>query len=322
MVSNICFCRLNAICVGIQSSKSATNLDMQFKTQLDQLHKNLDMKAKKTGISKYLDNGNDDDSDDESFEDQKDDDIFDGEGDKSMMAEKDPSKLIDLELVNLLRFCNDLKKKHKETEDYQDEVMTKSTELGKKNKDKLLILDMDETMIAAKFDGQEPKNFVPNYTFPFGDTKIHVRFRPYLNEILEKLALTWEIVVWTAGVQDYADPILDQIDPDKTLFKKRMYRTSCIKADQFFIKDLDVILDRQKENMVLVDNSILSFAFDLANGVPINSFMGNEKDDKDLLYLVGFLEEAFYHNDLRKACEESFKLLYLLSTITGEPMQE
>jgi Dullard-like phosphatase family protein len=76
------------------------------------------MKAKKTGISKYLDNGNDDDSDDESFEDQKDDDIFDGEGDKSMMAEKDPSKLIDLELVNLLRFCNDLKKKHKETEDY------------------------------------------------------------------------------------------------------------------------------------------------------------------------------------------------------------
>ena len=128
----------------------------------------------------------------------------------------------------------------------------------------------------------------------------------------------YEIVVFTAGVQDYADPILDRIDRDKTIFKKRMYRTECIKADQFFIKDLDVILDRDKKDMILVDNSILSFAFDLANGVPINSFMGDEEDDKDLLYLVSFLEEAFYQSDVRVACEQSFKLQYLLSTITGK----
>ena len=124
--------------------------------------------------------------------------------------------------------------------------------------------------------------------------------------------------MFTAGVKDYADPILDKIDPDNTLFKKRMYRTECVKVDQFFIKDLDVILDRDKTSMVLVDNSILSFAFDLPNGVPINSFMGDEEDDRDLLYLVSFLEEAFYQSDIRVACEESFKLQYLLSTITGK----
>lgn len=128
----------------------------------------------------------------------------------------------------------------------------------------------------------------------------------------------YELVVWTAGVKDYATPILDEIDKDGVFFKKRMFREECIKADQFFIKDLDIILDRPKESMVIVDNSILSFAFDLANGVPINSYMGTEDEDKDLLYLVGFLEEAFYQKDMRKACEESFKLQYLLSTITGE----
>ena len=37
----------------------------------------------------------------------------------------DPSKLIDLELVNLLRYCHELMS-HKETEDYQDEIMLKS----------------------------------------------------------------------------------------------------------------------------------------------------------------------------------------------------
>jgi hypothetical protein len=70
-----------------------------------------------------------------------------------MMAEKDPSKLIDLELVNLLKFCNDLKNKHKDTDDYQEEVMMKSLELGKKTK------DMDETLIAAKFEGKIPPKF-------------------------------------------------------------------------------------------------------------------------------------------------------------------
>lgn len=124
-------------------------------------------------------------------------------------------------------------------------------------------------------------------------------------------------MVFTAGVKDYADPILDKIDPDGTLIKKRMYRDQCIKTEQFFIKDLDVILDRDKSKMLLVDNSILSFAFDLPNGVPINSFMGDEEEDKELLYLISFLEEAFYQSDLREACEQSFKLQYLLSTITS-----
>ena len=81
---------------------------------------------------------------------------------------------------------------------------------------------------------------------------------------------------------------------------------------------MDVFLDREKKDMVIVDNSILAFAFDLPNGVPINSFMGDEPDDRDLLYLISFLEEAFYQKDLRVATEESFKLRYLLSTITGK----
>jgi CTD small phosphatase-like protein 2 len=63
---------------------------------------------------------------------------------------------------------------------------------------------------------------------------------------------------------------------------------------EFFIKDLDIFIDREKENIIIVDNSILSFAFDIDNGVPIQSFMGTEEEDKELLYLMSFLEEAFY----------------------------
>ena len=108
------------------------------------------------------------------------------------------------------------------------------------------------------------------------------------------MADLYEIVVFTAGLKEYADPILDQLDPRKEFFKKRLYRTDCIQVHDYFIKDLDIFLDREKKDIVIVDNSIMSFAFDLDNGVPINSYMGTEDDDRELLYLISFLEEAFY----------------------------
>lgn len=99
------------------------------------------------------------------------------------------------------------------------------------------------------------------------------------------------------------------------MFKKRMYRQDCIQIQDFFVKDLDVFIDREKENIVIVDNSIMSFAFDLDNGVPIQSFWGNEEDDKELLFLISFLEEAFYTQDVRPSIKEAFKLSYLRDSI-------
>jgi len=119
------------------------------------------------------------------------------------------------------------------------------------------------------------------------------------------------MIIFTAGMQDYADNILDYIDPNHKLFKRRLYRNDCIKLGEFFIKDLDIILDREREDMIIVDNSIISFAFDLDNGVPINSYMGTEEDDKELLFLYSFLEECASAADVRPKIKEAFKLSYL-----------
>ncbi len=77
---------------------------------------------------------------------------------------------------------------------------------------------------------------------------------------------------------------------------------------------MDIFIDREKKDIIIVDNSILSFAFDLENGVPINAYMGDEEDDKELLFLISFLEEAFYMEDVRKHISEAFRLPHLLST--------
>ena len=72
----------------------------------------------------------------------------------------------------------------------------------------------------------------------------------------------WEMAVFTAGERTYADFILDKVDPEKKYFKARLYREHCVKAeDNVYVKDLRIIRDRELEDIVIVDNSILSFAF-------------------------------------------------------------
>lgn len=73
--------------------------------------------------------------------------------------------------------------------------------------------------------------------------------------------------------------------------------------------------------MVIVDNSIVSFAFNLDNGVPINSFVGTEPDDKELLFLYSFLEELASVPDVKKPIADAFRLSYLQSTIAASSTQ-
>ena len=40
-----------------------------------------------------------------------------------------------------------------------------------------------------------------------------------------------------------------------------------------YVKDLRIIEDRNIKDVILVDNSIISFAFNIANGVPISAFV-------------------------------------------------
>jgi|LauGreDrversion4_2_1035121.scaffolds.fasta_scaffold1981715_1 CTD small phosphatase-like protein 2 len=60
--------------------------------------------------------------------------------------------------------------------------------------------------------------------------------------------------------------IIDRIDPSKTFFgERRLYRQQCVprgkEGERIFVKDLRVIEDRDLSDLLLVDNSILSFAF-------------------------------------------------------------
>ena len=56
-----------------------------------------------------------------------------------------------------------------------------------------------------------------------------------------------------------------------------------------YIKDLRVVNGRDPGNIILVDNSTMSFIYQLENGVPILPFYNNP-NDKELLSLASFLK--------------------------------
>lgn len=43
-------------------------------------------------------------------------------------------------------------------------------------------------------------------------------------EFLQELSQLYEIVIFTAGMEEYADWVLNQLDEDKNLIEHRLYR--------------------------------------------------------------------------------------------------
>lgn len=135
-----------------------------------------------------------------------------------------------------------------------------------------------------------------------------MKMRPFLDTCLEHLAKFYEIAVFTAGEQTYADAVLDYLDEGREIIRHRLYRQHCVKvAEGVYVKDLRIIQDRPMSEVILVDNSIVSFAFNLDNGVPIAAFT-RQIQDEELLYLVSYLEEVYSFPDVREHISKTFRL--------------
>ena len=90
------------------------------------------------------------------------------------------------------------------------------------------------------------------------------------------------------------------IDPDGTLIDFRLYREHCFETNEgIFIKDLRVIRNRELKDMILVDNSVYSFGFQLDNGVPIIPYF-NDPNDKELVYLAQYVLSLDQNSDVRE----------------------
>ncbi|KRX08928.1 HAD-like domain [Pseudocohnilembus persalinus] len=150
-----------------------------------------------------------------------------------------------------------------------------------------LVLDLDNTLIHSS--PSKINNSIPcQISFKSGcKMTYHIKKRQHLQEFLQELSKYYNIIIYTAQEQEYADPIINIIDPKK-IIKKRYYRDNCTKHPNGFIKDLQLVCPDMSK-VVMIDTSKFSTQLNEDNTLIIPPYYGND-DDEEFVILETFKE--------------------------------
>jgi len=163
-----------------------------------------------------------------------------------------------------------------------------------KNK-KTLVLDLDETLVHSSFKPIPNADFVISIELENVIHRVYVLKRPGVDNFLRVVGQKFEVVVFTASLAKYADPLLDILDRNKVV-RTRLFREACVHHYGNYVKDLSH-LGRKLENSIIIDNSPFSYMFQPDNAIPITSWF-NDKNDRQLFDLLPFLDSLQHVDDV------------------------
>ena len=188
---------------------------------------------------------------------------------------------------------------------------------------KIALFDLDETLVhcIGEINSKENKkkkyqNVIEVILPSKKKVNIGINIRPYWKDALNLIKEKYHIIIFTASHQSYANAVLDFMDPKKEFTKYRLYRNHCVLTNldgvKFYIKDLS-IFDKyyNLKDIVLIDNSVLSFAYHLDNGIPIVPYYDADEDG-ELGILAYYLLSIYNYDDLRNANKTHIRIEFYL----------
>ncbi|CUA66851.1 hypothetical protein RSOLAG22IIIB_00300 [Rhizoctonia solani] len=161
---------------------------------------------------------------------------------------------------------------------------------------KCLVLDLDETLVHSSFKLIPQADYVVPVEIEWQWHNVYVIKRPGVDNFLKKMGELYEIVVFTASLSKYADPVLDKLDIHKVV-SHRLFRESCYNHKGNYVKDLSQ-LGRPLTDTIILDNSPASYIFHPNNAVPVSSWF-NDPHDTELTDLCPFLTDLRVVDDVR-----------------------
>jgi len=164
------------------------------------------------------------------------------------------------------------------------------------NGKKTLVLDLDETLVHSSFKPIPAADFVIPVEIDDQVHQVYVLKRPGVDNFMKRMGDYYEVVVFTASLAKYADPVLDLLDKQKVV-KARLFREACVHHKGNYVKDLGR-MGRDLKKIIIIDNSPASYMFNPENAVPVESWF-DDVNDTELTELIPILEQMSKVDDVR-----------------------
>ena len=164
---------------------------------------------------------------------------------------------------------------------------------------KTLVLDLDETLVHSTLRAAGSPDLELRVHIDSTPCMFYVFERPHVHTFLAQVAQWYDVVVFTASLAAYANPVLDALDPHAELISMRYFRESCTLLPTGFAKNVAITRpDGDLGKIALIDNSPSAFQINRHNAIPILTWQSNP-NDQALLDLLPFLNILRYVDDVR-----------------------
>lgn len=169
---------------------------------------------------------------------------------------------------------------------------------GVKGNKKLLILDIDETLLHAS-----PTQLNRDHDYDYQDCFIYLR--PHLKQFFDFAFAHFRIAIWTAATREYAKEIMGPLLEGSKLEFFWM-RERCIRhynpdsMEEIFLKDLEKAKRRgfPLESILIIDDKPIGLKRNYGNLIPITPFAGDPADN-ELSLLMEYLPMLINEPNLR-----------------------
>jgi RNA polymerase II subunit A small phosphatase-like protein len=141
---------------------------------------------------------------------------------------------------------------------------------------KTLVLDLDETLVHSSFKYVENADITLPIEIDGQICTIYVLVRPFVSEFLKRMQKHFELVIFTASLSKYAEPLMLKLDP-QGLCGYKLFREHCTFYNNAFVKDL-TRLGRNMKDLIIVDNSPVAYLFQPENAIPAVSWYDDPSD--------------------------------------------
>jgi RNA polymerase II subunit A small phosphatase-like protein len=168
---------------------------------------------------------------------------------------------------------------------------------------RLLILNMDETLLYATDQKLEERELDATIDFRFGP--YYVYKRPGVDEFLARVSKYFQLALWSSGSDGYVRPIATAIAPECG-WRFVWARSRCTThydsewMTYMYQKNLKKVkrLGYELARMLIVDDTPYKVANNYGNAIYISPFEGGSTD-RELEHLADYLESIYDHPNYR-----------------------